>query len=109
MQTERREGKRTTTSPNQHGPPTKGWKIPQSLLALTLETILRERLLVIIHPHCEVRICVGVGEPGPAQRREWRGREEKISATGQTRVDSQQNPLVDVRLRGEICLDHIRC
>ena len=28
--------------------------------------------------------------------------EEKISATGQTGVDGQRNPLVDVRLRGEI-------
>ena len=73
----------------------------QSLLAFTLETILRERLLEIIHPCCEVRICVGVGEPGPAQRREWREEEKKISATGQTRVDGQRNPLVDVRLRGE--------
>ena len=54
-----------------------------------------KQLLIIIHPHCQVWVCVGAREPDPTQRRKWREK-EKISATGQTRVDGQWNSLVDV-------------
>ena len=65
--------------------------VDESLSALALETVLRERLLEIIHPRRQVWVFVGVGEPDPAER-------YQLSAK---RVNCQWNPLVDVRLRGE--------
>ena len=47
----------------------------------TLDTVPHELLLATIHPHHEFLVCVGVMELDPIQRREWRRKEEKISAT----------------------------
>jgi hypothetical protein len=65
------EKERTTTSPNKstRTPTEEIENINELLLTFTLETILRERLLVIIHPRREVWVCIGVREPDPTQRR----------------------------------------
>jgi len=60
--------------------------VNEPLSTLALETVLLEWLIEIIHPRCQVWICMHLGEPSPV-----RG---EMSAVSRTRINSKGTHLL---------------